>query len=286
MKILVRSGIVLVALMLHTSAMAQIRINEVGYNGVDFEGATKWVELYNAGDVEVDVSALILCNFPMYPTIGSLTVLGGGSTTIPAGGYLVVAWNDLGDADGEVGLYAAGTLDFADQNAIMDYMQYGSAGHFREPVAVGAGLWTAGAFVPGAEAGKSLQLIIDPMTGEEEWEDRAPTPNAENSTATSIDDIDELPDDFRLFANYPNPFNPETTIAFELERAGQVTLSVYDMLGKKITDLFRGNQPAGEYSVAWDGRDARGQVVASGLYLYRLTLDDRQSQSRVMTLLK
>ena len=272
------------------SAMVfDVRVNEIGFDGVDYEGASIWVELYNAGDADVDVSNLILCDFPRYPVINAMTVLGGGSTTIPAGGFLVLAWPDLGGGEthAEVGLYTedAGG-DFGNVDKILDYMQFGEAAHRREDVAEGAGLWTIGEFVASAASGSSLQLVDASGTGAANWISAAATPNAVNNTPTSIDDFDELPGDFRLFANFPNPFNPETAINYELNRNGSVSLSVFDMLGQKIADLFEGSQSAGVYSVTWDGRDANGNVAASGLYLYRLTLDGQFSQSRVMTLLK
>lgn len=136
---------------------AQVVISEIGYTGVDFGGAAKWVELYNPGDTEQDVSDYFLCSFPQYDRISTLTAL-SGSTTIPAGGYLVVAWNELGDADGEVGLYANNS-GFGDPANIVDYMQYGSAGHGREGVAVSAGVWEAGVFVAAAATGRSLALV-------------------------------------------------------------------------------------------------------------------------------
>lgn len=288
MKNMVRYGMATVLMLYSVNAFAQIRVTEIGYNGVMYEGAAKWVELQNLGDTEVDVSNLVLCDFPRYPLINELTPLGGTSATIPAGGLLVVAWPDLGGglSHAEVGLYKEGTgFAFEVADNMLDYMQFGQAGHEREPVAVAAGLWTADEFVASAEAGKSLQLVISD-TGEEQWEDRDPTPNAVNSTATAIEDLDDLPGDFRLFANFPNPFNPSTSISYELNRSGEVVLSVYDMLGKKVVDLHRGAQTAGSYSVSWDGRDASGIGVASGLYLYRLAVDGQNSQSRVMTLLK
>ena len=268
------------------AAFESIRISEVGIN-VDYEGAMKWVELHNTGDADVDVSELILCNIPIYPVLNTMTILGGGSLTIPADGYLVVAWADMGDADAEVGLYLPNSFGaFGNAANILDYMQYGAGGHGREGVAEMAGVWTSGEFVALGDAGTSLQLASTSETGATNWIAAAPTPNAANTTETSIDGEGELPGDFRLFTNFPNPFNPSTSIDYELNRAGEVSLSVFDMLGQKVADLYQGAQAAGSYSVSWDGRDAQGNVVASGLYLYRLVLDGRNSQSRVMTLLK
>ena len=80
-----------------------------------------------------------------------------------------------------------------------------------------------------------------------------------------------LPADFRLLPNYPNPFNPVTTIAYEIAKTSDVNLSVYNLLGQKIRTLVSVQKVAGSYSVQWDGRDNLGRKVASGVYLYKLT---------------
>lgn len=67
-----------------------------------------------------------------------------------------------------------------------------------------------------------------------------------------------------LFQNYPNPFHATTTIAYTVEQPGPVTLTVYDVLGRRVRTLVDVDQPAGSYQVDWDGRDASGQPVASG----------------------
>jgi len=78
------------------------------------------------------------------------------------------------------------------------------------------------------------------------------------------------PTRFVLDQNYPNPFNSETTIRLTLPAAGWVELSIYDLSGQKVEVLVNGWRPAGDYSVRWDGRDQRGDALASGVYLYRL----------------
>jgi hypothetical protein len=95
----------------------------------------------------------------------------------------------------------------------------------------------------------------------------------------------EVPDDFFLSANYPNPFNPMTTIRFGLPSAGQVRLSVFNVLGQKVIDLVDGEMLAGVHEVIWDGRNEDGQAVSSGLYFYRLETAGF-SQSRKMLLIK
>ncbi|MFQ5707772.1 MAG: FG-GAP-like repeat-containing protein [bacterium] len=78
------------------------------------------------------------------------------------------------------------------------------------------------------------------------------------------------PTDFRLFQNYPNPFNPETEIRYDLPAEKHVTLTIYNLLGQRIKTLVDETQKAGSYSLRWDGTDAQGKKLPSGVYLYRL----------------
>jgi len=78
------------------------------------------------------------------------------------------------------------------------------------------------------------------------------------------------PEPFILFRNYPNPFNPETAISYQLSAASNLELAVYNSLGQKIRTLVQTRQPAGRYEVKWDGHDEAGREVGSGIYIYRL----------------
>ncbi len=78
----------------------------------------------------------------------------------------------------------------------------------------------------------------------------------------------EIPDKFSLSQNYPNPFNPETRIEYSLPEAAQVKITVYDVNGHLVRNLFSGQQAAGIHTVKWDGRDSSGQKVVSGIYFY------------------
>jgi hypothetical protein len=83
---------------------------------------------------------------------------------------------------------------------------------------------------------------------------------------------------FNLLQNYPNPFNPETVIRFALPHRAHVILKIYSVLGELVRTLLDELESAGHYSVAWDGRDVRGEAVASGVYFYQL-----QAGNKVLT---
>ncbi|MBN2356119.1 T9SS type A sorting domain-containing protein [candidate division KSB1 bacterium] len=102
---------------------------------------------------------------------------------------------------------------------------------------------------------------------------------------TGVETFADLPETFMLGHNYPNPFNPSTTIPFVLERATPVKLDVYNLRGQLVRSIFDGRLQAGSYEMIWDGRDQNGLTVVSGLYLYRLQTD-AQSQTGKMVLTK
>jgi hypothetical protein len=86
-----------------------------------------------------------------------------------------------------------------------------------------------------------------------------------------------------LHQNVPNPFNPTTRIAFELPRRGEAEVVVYDLAGREVRTLFKGELPAGPHTVVWDGRTNDGSMAASGTYWYQLrTVDGHTSRSMVL----
>ncbi|MDP6042527.1 MAG: FlgD immunoglobulin-like domain containing protein [Candidatus Latescibacteria bacterium] len=90
---------------------------------------------------------------------------------------------------------------------------------------------------------------------------------------------------FALYPNYPNPFNPETVIGYSLAEVSNVQLVIYNLVGQQVRVLVNDSQAAGLYQVRWDGRDASGYQVTSGVYLYRLVAGS-QVEMRKMILLK
>ncbi|MFT5143373.1 MAG: hypothetical protein ACI84D_001998 [Thalassolituus oleivorans] len=87
----------------------------------------------------------------------------------------------------------------------------------------------------------------------------------------------DVPAEFALYPNFPNPFNPQTMIAYDLPETGQVTLRVYDVIGRLVTTLVNSDQTPGRYSVVFDAQD-----YASGLYLYRLTYGAKVAMGKML----
>ena len=96
----------------------------------------------------------------------------------------------------------------------------------------------------------------------------------------------DVPTSFSMSAAHPNPFNPTTSISYGVPRQSHVSLIVYNMLGQEVIRIVDEVKAAGRYTVRWDGSNGRGQDVASGIYLYRMTSSTGFSESKRMTLLK
>jgi hypothetical protein len=107
------------------------------------------------------------------------------------------------------------------------------------------------------------------------WYENLGTTDISNKPST------KLPEEFGLDQNCPNPFNPVTTINYQLPINSEVDLSVYNILGQKVATLVSKKQPAGQYEVQWD---ANG--FASGVYLYRLETDNGFIETKKLVLLK
>ncbi|MCD6163245.1 MAG: T9SS type A sorting domain-containing protein [candidate division Zixibacteria bacterium] len=97
--------------------------------------------------------------------------------------------------------------------------------------------------------------------------------------ATSIDEEIEIPTEISLAQNYPNPFNAKTTIYYNLKNTSTVKLEIYDLAGRKVATLTDAVQSAGDYQVVWDAGS-----VASGVYFYHLTADDKNLTKRMVLL--
>ncbi|MDP6168369.1 MAG: FlgD immunoglobulin-like domain containing protein [Candidatus Marinimicrobia bacterium] len=108
------------------------------------------------------------------------------------------------------------------------------------------------------------------------------------STHSSIIDNENkksIADNFILSDNYPNPFNPVTSISYALVNSEMVKLSIYDMRGRLVRTLFRGNQILGYHTMDWNGTDGQGRPVSAGSYIYTIQVGN-EVKTKKMTLLK
>ena len=86
----------------------------------------------------------------------------------------------------------------------------------------------------------------------------------------ALNRIPLLPETFILHQNFPNPFNPITTLSYDLPKDSEVRLAIFDMLGNEVSTLVRSNQKTGFKSVQWDATDSMGRPVSAGIYLYQI----------------
>ena len=98
--------------------------------------------------------------------------------------------------------------------------------------------------------------------------------------------VGEIPATFgdMLFQNFPNPFNPLTTIEYSVAKASPVELTIYDIRGQGVRTLVRENTLAGRYAAVWDGKNDRGRAVSTGVYFCRLTIGSSVSVKKMVLL--
>ncbi len=114
-----------------------------------------------------------------------------------------------------------------------------------------------------------------------------------NYGSNSIDYIQIIPssiqqesinigDRFKLFHNYPNPFNPETNISYQLAQQDKVTITIFNSLGQKVKTLLDENQSQGYYSITWDGKNETGRTMSSGVYFYQLKTNSKIEMKKMI----
>ncbi len=101
---------------------------------------------------------------------------------------------------------------------------------------------------------------------------------------TKVSEYNNTVPSFILYPNHPNPFNPSTTISYELAQKAHVTLEIYNIHGARVRTLVNEFQNSGKYTLHWNGRDNSGKTVPSGLYLCRMYTDRFQKTIRMLYL--
>ena len=93
-----------------------------------------------------------------------------------------------------------------------------------------------------------------------------------------------IPNNFDLYDAYPNPFNPKTTLRYDLPQNSMVTITIYDMLGRAINTIVNEVQNAGNQSIIWDGTNSSGNRVSSGTYIYQIEAGDYHNIKQMVLL--
>lgn len=196
--------------------------------------------------------------FREYDTGGTLTQQAGGMFAVnlkpDAGNYIIVAYA------GTNSLTGAGALMFFE----VDLLEAGTSSLELAEV----GFWNI----------QAEKLEVNTIDGSIEVNIVSNTrdPHSNNTR--------EIPGDHKLKRNYPNPFNPLTTIQYALPESGHVQLTIYDRLGQLVKTLVNEEQGAGYYTIHWDATNEFGKTVSSGMYIYRLRLKNFIGQRQMIFL--
>ena len=266
-------------------------INEIAWMGTKTSASDEWIELYNNTDQDIDLTDWTLISVDGSPTINL-------SGMIPSQGYFLLERTD----------------DNSVSNITADQIYTGALGNNGEKLQLKdeTGLiidevdcsegWFTGI---NSDTLKATMERIDPKldgSTSENWDvnnqitrngtdaDENPingTPKARNSVynISSLNRSSFTPGLCKLLGNYPNPFNPSTTIQYTLSDRSishVISLKIYNVLGQEVITLVKKAQSPGEYFVNWDGFDYRGNKVPSGVYFYQLCIGKRIIETKRM----
>lgn len=155
-----------------------------------------------------------------------------------------------------------------------------------------------GALIPVTDAGQSQILVYTDYTGvaasvadfeitllETGHSFCDQDANALTSTTGSLANNNPvIITEFSLGSNFPNPFNPETLIEYDVAQPGNVEIAVYNMMGREIAKLVNGYHASDRYTVTWNGTNSNGELAASGMYLYKMTAGDFMQTNKMLLL--
>ncbi|MBU0528290.1 T9SS type A sorting domain-containing protein [bacterium] len=109
------------------------------------------------------------------------------------------------------------------------------------------------------------------------------TPSGDGTITLPVEltDIESLPNEFTLKSAYPNPFNPTTTIHYGIPDTREVSIMIYDLMGRKVATLFHNQQEAGWYEITWNGLLNNGSLAPAGMYLYKIIAANEIKTSKI-----
>ncbi|MHB2155114.1 C25 family cysteine peptidase [Calditrichota bacterium GD2] len=123
----------------------------------------------------------------------------------------------------------------------------------------------------------TFHFVSNPILGGTGWEADVFTTGVSAARERSM-----AINDFRLLNNYPNPFNPSTTIRFQIPRQTEVQILIFNLLGQKVKTLFEGKRGAGIHQLSWDGHDDAGQAVSSGIYIVQARAGQHVARQKIL----
>jgi len=147
----------------------------------------------------------------------------------------------------------------------------------------GSGVLAVITFVPVSNGSSDITFLSVQITDKEG--ETLTLARSRGGVITEVEEAEEVPEEFALWPNYPNPFNPETNIRYAIADETEVKLEVINLAGQVVRVLVDEIQSPGYYVVKWDGRDTAGRAVSAGVYLYRLRAG-RFRQTRKMILIR
>jgi len=267
-----------------TTDTGDIVINEINYHSSDDFDPEDWVELYNPGTDDLDISG-----WEFKDENDEHIFVIPDNTILSADEYIVLCkdsalfsnlFPDVTNYIGDLGFGLSGGGEpirlFDAEDALIDSVDYDDEGGW--PV------------LPDGN-GNTLELIDPDLdnTLPENWQASLGngTPGEPNSEGVSAEDENIPSSKTTLSGNYPNPFNPTTTISFEISGSSpqKIELTIYNTKGQKVKTLLNENLQSGKHSIVWNGVDDNGKLLSSGVYFYRLKTNSG-SQTRKMILMK
>ena len=252
-----------------TSSLNTIVINEINYNSpVQFDPGD-WIELYNGFSIPVEISGW------KFKDLNPGNVFNIPQSTIIEAGKFLVICNDtssfklkfrgiknfIGNFNFSLSNDGEHIQLLNEQNEIIDSLTYNDVYPWPwKPDGTGPTL--------------SLNNPYSDNSLPENWAASIVefgTPGSPNDKPLSVSkQNDVIPGEYVLYANYPNPFNPTTTIKYSIPEESNVQLTIYDIMGREVKTLVNGYMRIGYKEVVWDGKNNNGQQVSSGVYIYKL----------------
>ena len=265
-------------------AQANPVLNEILYDPTGGNTGNQKIEIKNIGNATADIGGWWFCNRFAYtqlpdgvtiPSGGIIVIHVGSSGTNTSTDIFLSSMSSLNVNASDVSLYINNT--FTSSSSIHDFVQWGSGGNGRESVAVSAGIWTAGDFVPDVAEGHSIEYDGEGNSSSDWFDQPVPTIGQENGIVTSVSEEIALPEGFALSQNYPNPFNPVTTIDFTVGHDSFVKLTIFDIAGRKIDVLLNDYTNSGSHSIEWDATR-----FASGVYFYTFEAEGIRTTKKLL----